>query len=249
MDSTYAREKIEAIHEIESKYQIAKKEQQIKNLEYNKKIQKSKSNLLLGGLIAAGIFILLILFFFYQKRKKDKALLKQKEIVFNKEQQLAKMKLEKAQLKEAELQKEIIFKSKQLTTHALHMMQKNQLLQELKTDLKNIAKNSSSESKQNLKMLAKNIERGLRSDNDWEVFKKYFEEVNQDFYHKLTKINPEIKGSDFKIAALIKLNLNIKESASILNIEPNSIKSARYRLRKKLNLRGEDSLGDFIRNL
>jgi hypothetical protein len=129
------------------------------------------------------------------------------------------------------------------------MMQKNQLLQELKTDLKGIAKTSLPESKQSLKMLTKNIERGLRSDNDWDVFKKYFEEVNQDFFTKLTDINSEITGADFKIAALVKLNLNIKESASILNIEPNSIKSARYRLRKKLNLKGEDSLGDFVRSL
>ncbi len=248
-DSILAKEKIRAIHEIETQYQTAKKEQQIKDLKHKQEVQKFKAGILGGGLVASGIIIVLILFFFYQKRKKDSAILKQKELVFNKEKQLTKIRLEKAQIKEAELQKEITFKSKQLTTHALHMMQKNQLLQQLKSDIKTIAKHASAESKQGLKMLVKNIERALRSDNDWDVFKKYFVEVNQDFYHKLTKINPEIKGTDLKIAALIKLNLNIKESASILNIEPNSIKSARYRLRKKLGLKGEESLGDFIRKL
>jgi len=48
---------------------------------------------------------------------------------------------------------------------------------------------------------------------------------------------------------LIKLNMNSKEMASVLNISPNSIKSARYRLKKKLELSPEADLEGFIRNI
>ena len=41
----------------------------------------------------------------------------------------------------------------------------------------------------------------------------------------------------------------IKEAANILGISPESVKTARYRLRKKLGLQTDDNLVDFIINL
>ena len=49
-----------------------------------------------------------------------------------------------------------------------------------------------------------------------------------------------------KLCALIRLNLNIKESADILALKPESIKTSRHRLRKKLNMKGEDRIYDFL---
>jgi len=43
--------------------------------------------------------------------------------------------------------------------------------------------------------------------------------------------------------------MNSREMASVLNISPNSIKSARYRLKKHLFLKPEDDLELFIRGL
>jgi DNA-binding CsgD family transcriptional regulator len=52
---------------------------------------------------------------------------------------------------------------------------------------------------------------------------------------------PDLSVSDYRLAALISLNLNIKKSAAVLNITPDSVKLARHRLRKKLNIdTGED---------
>ena len=49
-----------------------------------------------------------------------------------------------------------------------------------------------------------------------------------------------------RLAALMKMSLTTKEMATILNISPDSVNKARYRLRKKLNLSTDDSLSDFI---
>jgi DNA-binding CsgD family transcriptional regulator len=81
------------------------------------------------------------------------------------------------------------------------------------------------------------------------VFKLYFEEVNRDFYRKLNDLNPELTTNDHRLCALIKLNMNSKEMASVLNVAPNSIKSSRYRLKKKLGLDMEADLEEFIRSL
>jgi DNA-binding CsgD family transcriptional regulator len=86
----------------------------------------------------------------------------------------------------------------------------------------------------------------LVQDNSWNDFDLYFESINKNFYTRLKQSYPDISTNDLKICALIKLNLSIKEMASILNISPDSVKTARYRLRKKLQLSTEDNLTSFI---
>jgi hypothetical protein len=183
------------------------------------------------------------------KRRKDKQISIQKDIVHKKESDLAKMELEQRKLKEHELQKESDFKSRQLTTHALNMMQKNKLLQELQTDINQLGKKSSAELNPDFRRINLQINRNLKAENEWDVFKMYFEQVNKNFYSSLLTLNPELTNYDLRLCALIKLNLNIKETASVLNVAPNSIKSARYRLRKKLNMGPEDDLYGFVRKV
>jgi DNA-binding CsgD family transcriptional regulator/bifunctional DNA-binding transcriptional regulator/antitoxin component of YhaV-PrlF toxin-antitoxin module len=183
------------------------------------------------------------------KRNKDKKIYEQQQLVFDREQELAKANLEKSKLKESELKKEIQYKSKQLTTHALNMIQKNTLMQEIQGELNQLTQKTKSNDKTSFQKLHLLIKRNLRSEKDWELFKLYFEDVNKTFYEKLTKINPDLTSKDLKLCALLKLNMNIKESASVLNIEPASVKTARYKLRKKLNLKPDENLVEFIRKI
>ena len=185
----------------------------------------------------------------WQKRKKDRQIHLQKELFHKKENELATAELEKSKAKEEELQQSILYKSKQLSTHALHMMQKNTMLHEIQTDIKSLSKKASVDDKPNYKRINLQINQSLRSQKDWDVFKLYFEDVNRNFYKKLKEINPELTTNDHRLCALIKLNMTSKEMASVLNVAPNSIKSARYRLKKKLGLDVEADLEEFIKGL
>jgi DNA-binding CsgD family transcriptional regulator len=49
-----------------------------------------------------------------------------------------------------------------------------------------------------------------------------------------------------KICALTKLNLSLKEIASILGISPESVKVARSRIKKKLNLTQDEDFINFL---
>jgi DNA-binding CsgD family transcriptional regulator len=53
---------------------------------------------------------------------------------------------------------------------------------------------------------------------------------------------PEITSNELRLMALLKMNLSSKEIANILNITPEGIKKARYRLRKKMNISSDESL-------
>jgi DNA-binding CsgD family transcriptional regulator len=129
------------------------------------------------------------------------------------------------------------------------MMKKNQFLQELESDISEISKHSSDEVKSKLRRLNALIKRNNKSEKDWELFKNYFEEVNRGFYERISVKYPKLSSNDYKLCALIKLNMNIKESASVLNISPESVKTARYRLRKKLEMKAEDDLHKYIQNI
>ncbi len=244
-DSVFNEEKISAINEIEEKYESAKKEQQIKEMEYQQNIQKSRELFLIILIAAVLLIFSLLIFAIFQKRRKDKQIHLQKEIVFKKEQELAASELEKSRIAEDKLQKTLAYKSKQLSSHALHMMQKNNMLHEIKEELKSASEKDATA----VKRVNFLINESLRSDKDWDVFKLYFEEINEGFFEKVKEINPELTTNDLRLCALIKLNMNSKEMASVLNISPNSIKSARYRLKKKLELSPEADLEGFIRNI
>jgi DNA-binding CsgD family transcriptional regulator len=97
--------------------------------------------------------------------------------------------------------------------------------------------------------LHKIINKGLSHDKEWAHFNASFESINKNFYARLKQAYPDIRPNDLKISALIKMGLSIKEMADILNISADSVKTARYRLRKKLQLNTEDNLTDFILNL
>ena len=176
------------------------------------------------------------------KRKKEKALLMV-------EQKLLKTELQNKELAGKELQTEIVYRTKQLTTHALNMMQKNQMLTGIREKLQDIAKRVKDDLTMDFKTVIRDINQIQKTEKDWELFKKYFENVNKDFNKKLREINPDLSTHDYRLAALISLNLNIKETAAVLNINPSSVKLARHRLRKRLSLNTGDDLYVFLSKL
>ncbi len=89
----------------------------------------------------------------------------------------------------------------------------------------------------------------MRKKKDRDLFKLYFEQINESFFDKLKKINPALTGNDYKLCALIKLNMSVKEMASVLNISADSLKNGRYRLKKKLKLGRDEDMNSMIRNI
>jgi DNA-binding CsgD family transcriptional regulator len=93
------------------------------------------------------------------------------------------------------------------------------------------------------------IKENLNVDKDWEQFKSMFEKVNQDFFVKIKLIIPELSENELRLCAYLRINLANHEIARILNISPYTLKSNRYRIRKKLNLESRIQLEDYIRGI
>ncbi|MEM9834637.1 MAG: tetratricopeptide repeat protein [Bacteroidota bacterium] len=255
-DSLLNAEQLREIVRIENRHELDKKEQELlvqqqslEIMQQEARIQNFLRNGLLVGMIALGLIGYLITSRQRLKIRKDKELFNKKREVFQSRQALAQAELENARLKQKELTQELEYKNKELTSYTINFIQKNELMEELKTGIQQLKRKAKPEVRQQLNTLSRMVDQNLHIDREWEDFKRHFEEVHKDFFTQLKSRCPELSTNELKLCALLKLNMSMKEMANILGISPDSVKTARYRLRKKLGLEREDKLIDFIINM
>ncbi|OEK07435.1 hypothetical protein [Roseivirga misakiensis] len=149
------------------------------------------------------------------------------------------------ELESEKLQDELIQKNRQLTTKALQDARKNQVLDSLLTETKNIQTSKNTD----LSKLIRLAKEGINSEKKLELFTLQFEETNPNFYKNLRDLHPSLSPREEQICALVNLNFSTKEIASFLGIEAGSATTARYRLRQKLGLEKEQNLTKYLQGL
>lgn len=97
-----------------------------------------------------------------------------------------------------------------------------------------------------MKELRDLVQHGLQSDKYWDNFLKHFDIANQQFFKRLNEKHPDLTINEEKHCAFLKIKLTNKEVASILGVAPDTVKKARQRLKKKLELAVDDSLKSYI---
>lgn len=230
-NTIYNREKARQIAEMQTRYETGRKEQEIALLQKEQEKAELLRNLLIIGLA----LILIIGYLIYNRQR-----LKIKK---------NKTEMENTQLKRQQLEQDIEYKNKQLTTHSLHLVQKNESMKELKKSIKGIQNGKDGVADKKLRSLQQLVDYSFNLDKDWDDFKHYFEEVHTGFFDILKDKYPDLTTGELRLSALVKLNLTIKEISTILGISPDSVKTARYRLRKKLGMKTEENLTDFMMNV
>lgn len=173
-----------------------------------------------------------------KKHKKKTAVL----ITANEEASRALKKLQKEKL-----QAEIQFKNKELASTTLHLLQKNETLHGLKTELLKIKTDiQDAQTKKSFTKVIRIIDNDIRTEDDWEKFSFHFDQVYNDFIKRISMMHPKLTPNDLKLCAYLKMNLKTKEIAPLLNISPRGVEISRYRLRKKLNLSKETNLNKYM---
>jgi DNA-binding CsgD family transcriptional regulator len=229
-DSIRMQESKIKIENLEAKYENEKKQLQIEKLELQKQKDRKIRWLLIGSLLLSLLVFAFVIRTYVLRRRKN---------------QLARQLLE---TEKENIAQDLQHKTKELTTQALMILEKNKLLEEILQNL-SVIKSTGTETHKELLGLKRKLKRSMQSDKDWDLFKQYFEQVNKNFFKSLKAINSKISPAEMKLAALIKLGFSIKESASLLSISEGSVKTGRYELRKKLGLKREDNLYVYLNNI
>ncbi len=227
-------------HEIETLILEEKNSKEIARVEYNYNLQEQEEEQKLKELvlkseiknlriitISISILLILVLALIYL-------------IIKNR-----KRKIIEARLIEKNLSLKIENREKELTTNVLYLLKKNEFLANLTDTLQELNNRILPENKTYLRRIIRDIERNTFTDS-WDEFEKRFQDVHVDFYKNLSTEFADLTPNELKLCAVLKLNMTSKDISAITNQSTDSLKVARYRLRKKLGLTREDNLITFL---
>ncbi len=211
--------------------------------------EKIESLLIIGVLIVQ--MTIIIVYFFRRRTLLRKLILAFKnQSVLEFQLVLTRRYLEKERKKQKALEQKLELIHKQLTSYNLSYEQKTKVIDQLQAAVERLEATTAGTENENLiNKIKKLTKESLSIDKNWQVFRSFFEEAQFGFNAKLLSKHPNLKPNDLKLCALIRHNLSIKETAEILGISPGSVKTSRYRLRKKLHLAPKEEIIDYLVNL
>ncbi|WP_229209325.1 helix-turn-helix and ligand-binding sensor domain-containing protein [Dyadobacter sediminis] len=202
-------------------------------------------------LFAVTLIVAFIGLIFYQEKRlarhRNKLIREQEEKL---RQQRMSSERQIMQIQNEKLQSEIQNKSQQLSNVAINVVKKNEILEEIRDELKQV-KAEMGQQLPNIhyQKLLHSIERNVAGKDDWVLFEQNFDEVHEQFFKRLRTICPSVSPSELRLAACLRMNLSTKEMAPVLGISIRGVEIKRYRLRKKLGLNMDANLVQFMMDI
>ncbi|MCU0370314.1 MAG: tetratricopeptide repeat protein [Bacteroidales bacterium] len=213
------------------KYQVDQelKANKVEN-ELNELRNRRKELIYIFTIITAGGFLIsLVLLFRLQRNKIRRKSLEEKTM----------------QLENEKISEELEYKNKELTTNVIYLLKKNEFIASIAQRLNEVLGKLSEEDARILKGIIKELNNTVEDDT-WVEFEVRFKEVHSNFYTRLSNQFPDLTAQELRLCAFLKLNMTNKEIAAITYQSTESLKTARYRLRKKLEIDRDENLVAFL---
>ena len=170
--------------------------------------------------------------------------------------ELMRQQVEEFERERAELQRqadalrlELERKRSDLAAMAVTVVQKNEALDRVKTEVSKVVGEVIGEARPMLRRIVGSIERTIASESDWRAFEARFTEMNPGFMETLRERFPMLTVSELRVCALLRLDLSTKEMAEILSVSTRAIEKHRLNIRRKLDAPKERPLTEYLRSL
>ncbi len=151
-------------------------------------------------------------------------------------------------LRSESLELQNLSKTRELTAMTMSLLQKKKELQNLRTHVERMAKNTDKASRIAHEIMA-GIDSSLRSEQEWVLFEQQFSSLHPGFVQKILERCPELTPTELKVCSLLRITLSTKEIASLLNVSSRAVEGHRYHLRQKLRLPAKTSLATYLSSL
>lgn len=230
---------------------IAYKQYQQQKFEAEQQQQAYKIKLLNRNLwILVILFVLVVACGFYvnklSKRRKDLELMKARYLLQCSERELDELKLHQKQLELQSVQDALEASRQEVTTFAVFLQSRDQLLDKIREMIKEGYKMDAASFVPHLKKLNAYISQYQSGNTANSTLMQNIEEKNQAFVQRLTEKHPDLTQGEIHLATLLRVNLSTKEIAMITGTTPKTVNMNRYRLRKALDMEGEEDLVEYL---
>ncbi|MBS1911159.1 MAG: tetratricopeptide repeat protein [Bacteroidetes bacterium] len=148
----------------------------------------------------------------------------------------------------AQLEAEMRLKQNELTAMALNLVQKKELIDEMKAQVTGLLGGGQHERATINEMLSK-IESAKHGDQDWKRFEEQLGTLHHDFVHTLAERYPSLTPTEIRVCSLVRIDLSTKDIANLLYTSIRTIHAHKYNIRKKLELDTGANLGTFLAGL
>lgn len=225
-DSLISRDDIYKLAQVSHKLEVEKHISVLQQLDAEKELIARTRNAIIIGIVFLFIIITLAI-----NRQRLKTRLHNKELELDK-------RLAEQQLQNATLRLENITES---------ISKKNSLLEQSKREIESLREQLSAAEQEeaDVEILNKLHTATILTDQEWEEYKQIFEQVYKGYLIRLKDKLPELSPADTRYIVLSKLKMSNKEMAAILGVQPDTIRTYKHRLRKKINLSEDASITDF----
>lgn len=207
---------------------------QIRRFEQTVQLEKERLHLhylKITALFVIAIVILAAMALFHRYRHKRTA------IMFENEQ----LKSEKQRL-------ELEAQARKLAASTMAMEDKNTALRQIRSQIE-MARSNKEISPGIALQINSRLKVHLGQDTTWQSFKETFEKVYPGFFLNIKTEYPSLTEYDIRLSTFIIAGLDNKQISAVLNIQPDSLKKSRSRLRHKLGLGAGADLAEFLRKL
>jgi len=145
------------------------------------------------------------------------------------------------------LQNEVEVKNAELLSQSSFIIQKNELIEKIKNTVDEFySRNKNASLIPLYQRINSLLNLSLNYEEDWNRFLIKFEEKHTGFFKNLKRRYPQLTNHDLRLCACLKLNMESKEIASLMNLSVRAVENSRYRLRKKLNIQPAQNLNEFF---
>lgn len=256
-DSVFSIEKHEQIARFEVLFETEKKEKENQLLLMDLEVKQKKQRLAIAVISGLSV-ILILLYLLYRIKSKN---LRQNQLLLTQEQELARMEIERKEaekkiledrifaekqinrLQQEKHKAEIEHKNTELANSTLCLVNKNEILGEIRDKLKDTQKTES------INEVVRFINANTDMDQDWHKFKITFDDVHPGFFDRLQQEYNHLTENDLKISAYLRVSLSSREISRLMSVSLEAVNKSRQRLRKKLNLEPEADLNEFLKSV
>lgn len=139
--------------------------------------------------------------------------------------------------------------TRNLSRYVMELDQKAEILSKIKDRIAELYTHVDDPTRVELISIVNAIKMSANNNKLWDDFKVYFEQTDPNFLLLLAEKYPVLTPIDLKYCCYLKMNMSNDDIGHLLGINQESVRTHKYRLKKKMSLARDQDLRNYLRSV